>query len=185
MSFKSSRLVTCSFPSDIRRRSSRTMSSNSFSFAVTSLLKMCRSFGSHDIHSILGYVACLFSMVPYACVVLHASLFKRKTLHACCHWVPHSTIKHWATMRRWASHWQNPSKRSRPMSLWELNPLVLAYRAKSFPKTELQLRVLNKLASLEEFHLPSLWDFWTYCWRLLSDYSGSCSLKQSQSATHT
>ena len=79
-----------------------------FSFAVTSLLKMCRSFGSHDIHSILGYVACLFSMVTYACVVLHASLFKRKTLHACCHWVPHST------MRRWASHWQNPSKDQDP-----------------------------------------------------------------------
>ena len=120
---------------------------------------MCRFLGSHDIHSILGYVACLFSMVPYACVVLHASLFKRKTLHACCHWVPHSTMQHWATMRCWASHWQNPSKRSRPMNLWELNPLVLAYRAKSFPKTELQLWVLNKLVSLEEFHLPSFWGF--------------------------
>ena len=54
-------------------------------------------------------------------------------------------------------------QRSRPMSLWELNPLVLAYRAKSFPKTELQLRVLNKLVSLEEFHLPSLGDSWIYC----------------------
>lgn len=28
-----------------------------------------------------------------------------------------------------------------------------------------------KLASLEEFHLPSLRDFWTYCWRLLSNCS--------------
>ena len=28
-----------------------------------------------------------------------------------------------------------------------------------------------KLASLEEFHLPSLGDFWTYSWRLLSDCS--------------
>ena len=28
-----------------------------------------------------------------------------------------------------------------------------------------------KLASLEEFHLPFLGDFWTYCWRLLSDCS--------------
>ena len=125
VSFKSSRLVACSFPSDMRRRSSRTMSSNSFSFTVTSLLKMCRFLGSHAIHSILGYVACLFSMVPYACVVLHASSFKRKTLHACCRWVPHST------MRRWASHWQNPSKRSRPINLWELNPLDLAYQANS------------------------------------------------------
>ena len=37
VSFKSARLVACSFPSDMRRRSSRTMSSNSFSFAVASL----------------------------------------------------------------------------------------------------------------------------------------------------
>ena len=59
-------------------------------------------------------------------------------------------------------------KKSRPMSLWESNPLVLAYQAKSFSKTELLLRVLNKLASLEEFHLPSFWDSWTYGWRLLS-----------------
>ena len=78
VSFKSSRLVACSFPSDMRRRSSRTMSSNSFSFTVTSLLKMCRFLGNHAIHSILGYIACLFSMVSYACVVLHASSFKRK-----------------------------------------------------------------------------------------------------------
>ena len=28
-----------------------------------------------------------------------------------------------------------------------------------------------KLASLEEFHLPSFRDFWTYCWRLLSNCS--------------
>ena len=144
MSFKSLRLGACSFPSDMRRRSSRTMSSNSFSFTVTSLLKMCRFLGSHAIHSILGYVACLFSMVPDTCVVLHASSFKRKTLHACCHWVPHSTMKHWATMRRWASHWQNPSKRSRPMSLWELNPLVLAYQAKSFSKNWIAVTGFSK-----------------------------------------
>ena len=72
---------------------------NQIDFAVTSLLKMSRSFGSHAIHSILGYIACLFSMVPYACVVLHASSFKQQTIHACCHWV---------------HHWQNPSKDQDP-----------------------------------------------------------------------
>ena len=126
---KLTRLDTCSFPSDMRRRSSRTTSSiDLFSFAVASLLKMCRSFGSHDIHSILGYVTCLFSMVPYACVVLHASSFKRKTIHACCHWVP---------------HWQNPSKDQDPWALWESNPLDLTCQVNSFTISELQLRVFQ------------------------------------------
>ena len=108
VSFKSSRLVACSFPSDMRRRSSRTMSSNSFSFAVTSLLKMCRFLGSHAIHSILGYVACLSPWCHMlALFYMHLYSNEKPFMHVV---IEYLTLQ----CRRWASHWQNPSKDQDP-----------------------------------------------------------------------
>ena len=118
------------------------MFSNSFSFTVTSLLKMRRFFGSHAIHSILGYVACLFSTVPYACVVLHASSFKRKPfMHAVVEYLTHNAALSY--IEALSISLTKSFKRSRPINLWELNPLDLAYQANSFTISELQLRVFQ------------------------------------------
>lgn len=85
-----------------------------------------RCFGSHAIPSILGYVARLFSMVSYAWVVLHASSFKRN--RSCM--LSLSTSLQWSVEHLTDKILQ---KVTRPMSLWESNPLVSVYQTNSLP----------------------------------------------------
>ena len=163
MSFKSSRLVTCSFPSDIRRRSSRTMSSNSFSFCSYESFENVSFFWKSCYPQHIR-ICCMPFLHGAICLRCFTCIFIQTKNPSCMLSLNTSLYNKALSYNEALSISLTKSfKRSRPMSLWELNPLVLAYRAKSFPKTELQLRVLNKLVSLEEFHLPSLGDSWIYC----------------------
>ena len=137
MFFKSSRLVTCSFPSDTQRRSSRTMFSNSFSFTVTSLLKNV-SFSWKSCYPQHIRICCMPFLHVAICLRCFTCIFIQTKNPSCMLSLSTSLYNEALSISLTKSF-----KRSRPMSLWDLNPLDLTYQVNSFTISELLLRVFQ------------------------------------------